>query len=116
MTIENVEKLNLGISPVDNKVCLMVESALLWVKDNTILNIDIDDVPSNLSGNIKLFILKYIEVMSMTAGVTGENIEGLSQSFDTADKGYLLRQYAGELLGEYGFSDLKMYNAKTKWR
>lgn len=117
MTKEHVQKLDLGIAPIDSRTILMIESGFLWINDNTTLDIDYNDqiVLDGLSANVKLFIIKYFDLMSMTTGVTSESIEGLSQSFDTSNKSDLLWQYAYELFPNNLKSQMSFTSAKRKW-
>ena len=117
MTNGQVNSLNLGITPIDSRVILLIESAFHWINDNTVLNINYNDneVLSSLSPNIKLFVLKYFDVMSMTAGISSESIEGLSQSYDTTNKSDLIWQFAYELLGEHLKSQMQFVSAKKRW-
>lgn len=117
MTEELVKSLKLGISPIDDRTILLVESGFEWINRNTSLTIDYNDSEalSELSANIKLFIVKYFDVMAMATGVTSESIGGLSQSFDTSNKSDLIWQFAEELLGEYVTSQLSFTSAKARW-
>lgn len=117
MTKEQIEKLDLGISPVDARTALMVESAFNWINDNTSHKIDCNDdlVLEQLGANAKLFIIKYVDVMAMSAGVTSESLGGMSQSFDSATKTDLLWQYAYELLGDSLRSQFSFTSAKRRW-
>ena len=117
MTEEQVKSLKLGVSPIDDRTILLIESGFEWINHNTSLTIDYNDSEalSALSANIKLFIVKYFDVMAMTAGVTSESIEGLSQSFDTSNKSDLIWQFAQELLGEYITSQFSFTSAKRRW-
>lgn len=117
MTKEQVEKLDLGIGPIDSRVILLVESAFHWINDNTDLNVNYDEnqVLEKLSPNIKLFIIKYFDLMTMSAGVSSESIGGLSHSFDTTNKSDLLWQYATELLGNNLKSQMSFVSAKPRW-
>ncbi len=89
------------------------ESALIWLGNNT--NIDITQDP--LPANVELFISRYGDVLSLRPGVSSESIQGLSQSFTSGDIGVLLRQYASSLLGEdcLTCSDAKAFPALEKW-
>ena len=89
------------------------ESALLWVKRNTTLEVD----PENIPADVEMFIEKYGEIMSLRPGVTSESIGGhLSQSFTGGDIAALLRQYAGELLGEDCLgSSVEVFPAADRW-
>lgn len=117
MTEEQVKSLKLGIAPIDDRTILLVESGFEWINRNTSLIIDHDDSEalSKLSANIRLFIVKYFDVMAMATGVTSESISGLSQSFDTSNKSDLIWQFAEELLGEYITSQFSFTSAKARW-
>lgn len=99
--------------PIGNTVeeRIMVDAALEWVKNNTTMEIDPD---SELPSNVKLFVMKFNEVMSAQAGVTSESLGGMSQSFDTSDKTVILRQYASELLSPY-YSCAKFVPVGRRW-
>ena len=117
MTKEQVEKLNLGIIPVDSRTIIMVESAFNWINDNTTLHIDCnsDDVLNSLDGNIKLFIINYIDIMNLRPGISSESLGGMSQSFENISKSDLLWQYAYELFGNYVKSQMSFVTAKSRW-
>jgi hypothetical protein len=87
----------------------MIECALQWVQNNTMLEFDYTDenVISNLPANVRLFVLKYVEVMDASASVTSESIEGLSQSFAESDKSALLWDIARSLFGDDLNSEVK---------
>lgn len=104
----NYDGLPIG-STVEEKI--MVDAAIEWVKNNTTMDIDPD---SELPSNVKLFVMKFNEVMSAQAGVTSESLGGMSQSFDTSDKAMLIRQYAAELLSPY-FSCAKFVSVGRRW-
>lgn len=118
MTKEQIENLNLGIAPVDAQTLLMVESAFNWINDNTCLDIDHNDdqVLSALPANVKLFVIKYFDLMSMRPGITSESLGGMSQSFDTANKSNLLWEYAYELFGNSMRSQMSFVPAKSRWQ
>lgn len=117
-TIEKAEKLKLGIQNIDEKMCMLIESGLLWLKSNTKLDIDIDseEALQELPANVRLFLCKYIEIMQLRPGIASESISNLSQSFVTDTKD-LLWQAAGELLGEDALnSGITFTTAKRRWR
>ena len=114
LTNEQVESLKLGIAPINDRLCLLVESGLNWIEDNTTLEIDITNL-AELPANAKLFIIRFIDVMTMTAGVQSESIEGLSQSYSSEDKGALIWQYAEELLGKWLVSRVRFVAAQKRW-
>lgn len=117
ITSEQVESLKLGIAPINDRACLLVESALDWIIGNTTLEIDKTDNEklAALPASVRLFIIRFIDVMTMTAGVQSESIEGLSQSFSSSDKGALIWQYAEELLDEWLVSRVRFVAAQRRW-
>ena len=118
MNAEQIKILKLGIAPINDRTILLVESALRWVLDNTTLEFDCnknEDLEA-LHPNVRLFILKYLDAMSMQAGVASESISGLSQSFKTDKASDLIWQYAEELLREWLCSRVRFVTAKRKWR
>ena len=117
MTKEQVEKLKLGIAPINERTILLVESGLNWVLDKTTLEFDMNDNEDleALHPNVRLFLVQYFDIMSMTPGISSESISGLSQSFDTTDKTTLIWQYAYEMLGDWLKSQMSFYQAKSRW-
>lgn len=117
MKKEQVEKLKLGITPIDDRTVILVESGLNWVLHNTTLEFDVnsDTDLEALHPNVKLFLIHYFDIMSMPAGVSSESISGLSQSFDTTTKTNLIWQFAYELLDEWLKSQMSFYQAKKRW-
>lgn len=117
MTEEQVKKLKLGIAPINDYTVLLTESALHWVKDNTTLDFDYnnDGDLAKLPAPVKLFIIRYFDIMSTSGGVASESIEGLSQSF-VSDKTAALWQYAEELLSEWIKPRVRFVSAQRKWR
>ena len=118
MKKEQVERLSLGIEPIDAQTVIMVESALEWVNNNTNLIIDYndDEALSGLGANVKLFVIKYVELMGMNSAIASESLGGMSQSFNhTANKSDLLWQYAYELLGDVMTSQMSFVPAKSRW-
>lgn len=118
MTQQQIELLHLGIAPIDDRVTLIVESGLEWVRNNTTLEFDMnkDDDLIALPSAVKLFLVKFLDVQMLSVGVTSESIEGLSQSFDTGDKSTLIWQFAQELLSPYLKSRVRFITAQRKWR
>lgn len=117
MTKEQVEKLDLGIVPIDSRTIIMVESAFNWINDNTRIYIDYnsDDVLNALEGNVKLFVINYVDIMNLRPGVSSESLGGMSQSFDNSSKSDLLWQYAYELFGNLLKSQMSFVTAKSRW-
>ena len=112
MTQSEVESLKLGIKPIDDRVILVVESGVEWLKQNTTL--DVTDLAA-LPACARLFLTKFFDLQLLNTGVTSESIEGLSQSFDNTDKSALLWQYAEELLSPYLKSRVKFVSATPRW-
>lgn len=117
MTIEDIKQIGLPIDDVSPADALIVESAFEWVLANTTLEFDMDnpDELKALPSCVKLFVMKFCDVMKMPVGVTSESIEGMSQSFDTTQKSWLIRQYAEELLGDYLKSTARVIQACNRW-
>lgn len=117
MTVEELTNAGLPIT-ADEINCLFVDSALDWIIDNTTLDFDKNNVEEikALPSSVKLFILKYKEIMSTDSMVTSESIEGLSQSFNSTDKNVLLYQLAQQLLGKYLKSALSFVQSEKRWR
>lgn len=117
MTIEQVDVLRLGIAPIDNRIVLIVESGLEWLKENTTLEFDInnDSDLKALPASVRLFLTRFVDINMLSVGVTSESIEGLSQSFDT-DKTALIWQSAEELLSPYLKSRVRFVSAKSRWK
>lgn len=118
MSITASDLVTIGL-PVDDPnpyTVLVINSAFDWLKENTMLEVDTDSVESlsNLPAVAKLFVLKFVDIMSLSTGVTSYSIDSLSRSFD-ADKSALIWQYANELLAGYLKSQVKVYPAKRKW-
>lgn len=45
MTPDLIRNLRLGIEPITDRTCLLVESALEWIDNNTTIKIDIENLP-----------------------------------------------------------------------
>ena len=117
MTIEQAQNLNLGIKRINAERCLMIESAFSWVLENTTLNFDIENIEElkALPAQVRLFVLKYCEAMSISAGVASESIEGLSQSFKSDNKKALIWEIAESLLDKWLVSPVTFVSAKKRW-
>lgn len=117
MTSQLVENLKLGISPIDDRTTLVIESGLEWIKQNTTLEFDIDseDDLKALPACARLFLVKFFDVQMLSTGISSESIEGLSQSFDTSDKSAMIWQFAEELLAPYLKGNVRFVAATAKW-
>lgn len=118
MKKQQIELLQLGIAPIDDRVTLIVESGLEWVKENTTLEFDIDNDEElkALPSKVRLFLVKFFDVQMISVGITSESIEGMSQSFDTSDKSAMIWQFAEELLSPYLKNRIRFVTAQRKWR
>lgn len=111
---EQIEKLTLGLQPLDDNTILILSSAAEWIENNTTFVFNYDDI-QNTPSSIKLFLIKFFEIMSLPCGVSSESIEGLSQSFNNANKSDLIRQLANELLDKWLLNDKCFVAASKRW-
>lgn len=113
---EDIPEIGLPVENPNAYTVLVINSAFYWLKENTILDIDPNSVESlsSLPPVAKLFVLKFLDIMSMGTGVTSESIDSLNHSFES-DKSVLIWQYAQELLAGYLKSQLTVYPAKKRW-
>ena len=118
MTTQQIELLKLGITPIDDRLVLTIESGLEWVKTNTTLEFDMnnDEDLKNLPSCVKFFLIKFVEINRKNAGVSSQSIEGLSQSFKGDKTGDLIWDSAESLLGDLLKSRIKFVIAQKRWR
>ena len=118
MTREQVESLNLAIKPINEKTCLMIESAFEWVLEHTTLEFDITNIEElkALPAKVRLFVTEYNGLMSISAGVRSESIEGLSQSFSSDGKQAQIWDLAETLLDKWLVSPVKFVAASNRWQ
>ena len=100
------------------KSSIIGNAALEWLEKNTSLEINIEDIESlkALPFSAKLFILKFDEIMRSSSIVSSQSIEGLSQSFNQANRGALLWQMAEELLSDYLVGRVRFVASTRKWK
>ena len=117
MTTEQAKTLNLGIQPINEKNCLRIESAFNWVLENTTLNFDVDDMEQlkALPAQVRLFVADYCAIMSISAGVASESIEGLSQSFKSDSKKAQIWELAETYLDKWLVSPVTFVPAVGRW-
>lgn len=116
MTEEDLTRLNIPLKPIDAAACMYAESALLWINQHTSLEYDLSNMPESLPSNVRLFILKYAELMAGNPGVTSESISGLSQSFaSSGDTGLILWGLAKELFGDDMPGGMRGVPAASAW-
>lgn len=117
MTIDQIKAVGISLSMSDDMTELYVNAALEWLAANTTFPYDPENPPEELPANVKLFIAKFSESMSMNQGVTSESIEGLSQSFaDTGSRLTGVWQLANMLLSEYMPSSVAAVQTRKLWK
>lgn len=95
---------------------IYVNSAVEWLNSNTTLSLDIT-ANKNWQYSVKLFILKFVELMNKSSGVASESIGNLSQSFVT-DKELVSQIYelATGLLGRDVIkSTVTVFSGEDNW-
>lgn len=98
----------------DAEVSIMVETALDWVAENTTLEIDRE---TDLPNNVKLFVVKFCDLMGQTAGVTSESLGGMSQSFSaTGGTALILSDLAAQLFGSAYKGRNRFISAQSRWK
>jgi hypothetical protein len=117
MTIDEIKEIGLPIENLSLTDVLIVESAFEWILRNTSLGFEITNIEElkSLPSCVKLFVIKFHDVMTMQTGVASESIEGLSQSFSTGQNDVLIEQFANELLGDYMKSGAVFFMAQNRW-
>ena len=111
MNIEEFMTLGVPVEATSENV-LAVESGLAWISKNTSF---VQAKGEELPGNVKMFLVKYVEIICRNGTVTSESLAGMSQSFSTEEIGSLLRQYAETLLGEWYKGGAKFIPAVRRW-
>ena len=105
---------NLPLDIENPEVVIMAESALSWIAENTSI---VFDPEAELPSNVKLFVIKYCELMSVRTGVASESVGGMSQSFSTTGgTGSLLADLAKQLFGSAYKSRNKFVSAVNRWK
>lgn len=117
MDKEAIEKLGLGIAPIDERVIIIITAAYEWVLKNTTLKFDIENIEelNALPAMVKLFVIKFFDLNMLSAGVQSESIEGLSQTFTNNSLDNLIWDAAKELLGEYLNNGIRFVQAVDRW-
>lgn len=115
MTREQAESLKLGIQ-IRDKTLIIIEAALNIVLSRTSIKFDKNNLeePEKVPARVKLFVIKYIELMSLAEGVSSQSISNLSMSF-SQDKNEQLNNLLEEILGEYMLSDVQFAEAVNRW-
>ena len=104
----------LPFNTADAEVSIMVESALDWIEANTTLDIVRE---AELPNNVKLFVIKFCDLMGQTAGVTSESLGGMSQSFSaTGGTALILSDLASQLFGSDYKGRNRFITAQSRWK
>lgn len=103
--------------PIDTnnaETAVMVEAALDWVERNTTLEINRE---AELPSNVKLFVVKFCDLMGQSVGVTSESLGGMSQSFSSGNgTGLLLADLASQLFGSAYKGRNRFVSAVNRWK
>lgn len=113
MTKEQIENLKLGISPIDDRTILIIESGIDWLKKNTTL--DCGNIAA-LPSCARLFLVKFFDVNMLNRTVSSESIEGLSQSYRSESMNDMLWDIADETVGDYLKGRVRFVSAVNRWR
>lgn len=98
----------------NEEVAIMVESGLNWLDHNTTLNIDRE---AELPANVKLFLVKFCDLMGQTYGVASESLGGMSQTFSTSGgTGFSLVDLASQLFGSAYKGRNRFVSAANRWK
>lgn len=105
---------NLPLDTSDLEVALIVEAALDWVEQNTTVEFDRE---KELPSNVKLFTVKFCDLISQNAGVASESLGGMSQSFATSSSSsFILHDLATQLFGSAYRGRNRFISASKKWK
>lgn len=115
MTTEDFRNLNL---PVGADCQLYVESGLEWLRDNTALEIDMDNMESikALPSSARLFLVKFCEICDRDIGVTGESVGPMSQSFSADSITKQTEALARQLLKAWLKPEVRFIPCIRRWR
>lgn len=114
MTAEEFQDLGL---PVEAEAQLYVESGLEWLRENTTLKFEIEDMESikALPSSARLFLVKFCEICTRDIGVTGESVGPMSQSFTADSVSKQTMALARQLLKAYLKSKVKFIPCARRW-
>lgn len=98
----------------DTETRIMVDAAISWVRENTTLVID---PTAELPSNVKLFVVKFCDLMSTSVGVASESLGGMSQSFSTSGgTALILSDLATQLFGADYKGRNRFVSAVSRWK
>lgn len=114
MTAEEFKRLNLPVEASDQ---LYVESALEWLRDHTILELDISNLETikALPSSARLFLVKFSEICNRDLGVSSESIGPMSQSFTTDSLSKQTMSLARQLLKAYLKPNVHFIPCSRRW-
>lgn len=105
---------NLPLDTSDKETAIMVEVAIDWVLENTSLTFNRDE---ELPDNVKLFVIKYCDLMSQSVGIASESLGGMSQSFATSNRSaFLLSDLAEQIFGSAYKGRNRFIPAAKRWK
>lgn len=118
MTLEELINLEIPFKKIDETTLLYVNAGLEWIKQNTFLEFDIENIETikGLPSGVSLFLLKYFEIMNTDSRVISESIAGISQTFSTKVQEKTLLQYAKNFLGSYLKPRSKIIPCLNRWK
>ena len=104
----------LPVDTSDAEIRIIVDTALMWIADNTTLELD---PAKELPSNVKLFVIKFCDLLTQTVGVTSESLGGMSQSFSaTGGAGLLIADLATQLFGSAYKGRNRFVSAVSRWK
>lgn len=105
---------SLPLDMEDKETAIMVDAALEWVSENVSLKLDPE--ATELPNTVKLFVVKYCELMSQPTGVASESLGGMSQSFTTSNGAAALGNLAEQIFGAAYKGRNRFIAAISRWK
>lgn len=117
MTALELQEAGILITDDNPKTILSVMSGLEWLKENTILEIEPENAESirALPSRVKLFLLKFVDILERENGISSESIDGLSQSFESSNLVQDIDKLSKTLIADLLKSQVKFIPAKRRW-
>lgn len=114
MTTEEFMSLHLPLAVSDQ---LYVESALEWLKNNTNLEFDMNNIETikALPSSARLFLVKFCEICNRDMGVSSESVGPMSQSFTTDSLTKQTMSLARQLLKAYLKPNVHFIPCTRRW-
>lgn len=116
MTLDELKEIVMPIKKDETKL-LYFEAAIEWLKENTTLkfNTTVESI-NKLPANVRLFLLRFCDLIVRDVTVQSESIPGLSQSFKSDNMDILLWSLAKSLISQYLKGRCKITPCSQKWR